>query len=311
MEDKLSENRGIPRENSKPGGPPPGWKPPMADISWIKRKYLDIPYARESKAQCLDIYLPEEGEGPFPVLVYIHGGGFALGDKRDDHTNAYLEGVRRGMAVVSVEYRLSGEAVFPAAVLDSREAVRFLKKHAGEYKLDPEKIAAIGGSAGGNLAAMLGMNIPNGAFPGEDGETVLEETPFVKVAVDQFGPMNFKTMDEQARANGISHADHDEPISPESKYLGCALPDVSDSLCAQADPATYISGAMSPMLVQHGTADRLVPYEQSVEFADAIRGRLGRDRVSFVPLEGADHEDRKFFEAENMDLVFAFIFNNL
>ncbi len=300
---------GMPQMGKKPGGPPPGWQPPMADISWVKRKYLDIPYACESRAQCLDIYLPEEGNGPFPVLVYIHGGGFALGDKRDDHMNAYLEGILRGMAVVAVEYRLSGEAVFPAAVLDCREAVRFLKVHAQEYRLDAERIVAIGGSAGGNLAAMLGMNIPNGEFTGEQEKLLCEETPFVKAAVDQFGPMNFKLMDEQARANRISHADHDEPFSPESKYLGCALPDVSDELCAMADPATYISDAMAPMLVQHGTADRLVPYEQSVEFVEAIRKKLDRERVAFVPLEGADHEDKMFFEKENMDLVFTFISN--
>lgn len=311
MEDKMKMEGKVPPMGKEPGGPPPGWKPPMADVSWVKRKYLDVPYAQASKAQCLDIYLPEEGEGPFPVLVHIHGGGFALGDKRDDHMDAYLEGIRRGMAVVSVEYRLSGEAIFPAAVLDCREAIRFLKKNAEEYKLNPEKIAAIGGSAGGNLAAMLGMNIPNGEFPGEEKEKISGETPFVKVAVDQFGPMNFKTMDEQARANGISHANHDEPFSPESKYLGCALPDASEELCAQVNPAAYVSEAMSPMLVQHGTADRLVPYEQSLEFIDAVRSRLGRERVSFVPLEGADHEDKKFFAKENMDLVFAFIFNNL
>lgn len=98
----------------------------------------------------------------------MHGGGFAFGDKRDDHMNAYLKALGWGWAAVSVEYRLSGEAIFPAAVLDCREAVRFLRKNAARYKLDPDRFAAIGGSAGGNLAAMLGMNIPNGAFHGEE-----------------------------------------------------------------------------------------------------------------------------------------------
>lgn len=310
MDGKKTAGR-IPSMGKKPGGPPAGWQPSMADISWVKRKYLDVPYAAKSRAQCLDIYLPEEGDGPFPVLVYIHGGGFAMGDKRDHHMDAYLEGIKRGMAVASIEYRLSKESIFPAAVLDCREAVRFLKVHAKEYQIDVEKIVAIGGSAGGNLAAMLGMNIPNGKFPGEKEELLWEETPFVKAAIDQFGPMNFRTMDEQARANGVSCADHDEPFSPESQYLGCALPDAPDALCAQANPATYISDAMAPMLVQHGTADRLVPCEQSVEFVKAICAKLDHDRVSFVPLEGADHEDKMFFAKENMDLVFTFIFNHL
>ena len=149
-------------------GPPPGWMPPMADISWVKRKFLDVPYGTESKQQCFDIYLPEEGDGPFPLFVHIHGGGFAFGDKRDDHMDAYLLGTKRGYVVASLEYRLSGEAKFPAAVLDCREAIRYIKTHAAEYCVDPERIAVLGGSAGGNLAAMLGMNVPNGQFPGEE-----------------------------------------------------------------------------------------------------------------------------------------------
>lgn len=284
-------------------------KPPMADISWIKRKYLDIPYASESRAQCLDLYLPEEGEEPFPLLVHIHGGGFALGDKRDDHMDAYLTGIKRGFAVASIEYRLSGEAIFPAAVLDCREAIRFLKKQGAAYGIDKNRIAVIGGSAGGNLSAIIGMNIPNGAFKGELPDRDYGETPFVQVAIDQFGPIDFKAMDIQAKNNGISHVDHDEPFSPESKYLGVALPDASEELNMEASPIAYISERMCPLLVQHGTVDRLVPYEQSVEFVQAIKEKLGDDAVTFVPLEGADHEDKMFTTEENMDLVFSFIEN--
>jgi acetyl esterase/lipase len=290
-----------------PVGPPPGWEPPMADISWVKRKYLDVPYGTESKNQCMDIYLPEEGDGPFAVLIHIHGGGFAIGDKRDDHMDAYLKALHRGMATVSIEYRLSGEAIFPAAVLDVRSAIRYLREHAAEYHLDPEKFVAIGGSAGGNLAAMLAMNIPNGEFPGETVETTGETQPFVALGIDQFGPMNFKTMDEMARANGISHADHDEPFSPESKYLGVAIPEAPEALANSANPATYISDAMSDMLVQHGTVDVLVPYEQSVEFVKQIQEKQGKDKVVFIPIEGANHEDKKFFTDENMKLVFDWI----
>ena len=164
-------------------GPPPGWMPPMADISWVKRKYLDVPYGTESKRQCFDLFLPDEGDGPFPLFVHIHGGGFAFGDKRDDHMDAYLLGIKRGYAVASLEYRLSGEAKFPAAALDCREAIRYIKTHAAEYCVDPNRIAVLGGSAGGNLAAMVGMNVPNGAFPGEEGKAFSCE-PVVQVCID-------------------------------------------------------------------------------------------------------------------------------
>ena len=101
---------------------PTGFMPPMADISSIARKRLDLPYGTQSVNQRLDVFLPGVGEGPFPALIYVHGGGFAMGDKRDDHLTPYLEALERGIAVVAVEYRLSGEAVFSAAVLDARVA---------------------------------------------------------------------------------------------------------------------------------------------------------------------------------------------
>lgn len=298
-------------ENNSPipqtSAPPPGWAPPMADIGWVKRKYLDVCYGDDSPNQRLDIYLPQRGSGPFPTLIHVHGGGFAFGDKRDDHMNAYLKALSWGWAAVSVEYRLSGEATFPAAVLDCRKAVRFLRINAGKYSLDPERFAAIGGSAGGNLAAMLGMNVPNGCFPGEKAGRDYGAEPYVSAAVSQFGPMNFRTMDAQARKNGLSLADHDEPFSPESRYLGCPVQDAPEGLCASANPATYAGKGMSPIFVQHGTDDKLVPFEQSVEFVDALRDAGLGDRVWFESLNGADHEDKQFFTDENLNRVRDFL----
>lgn len=290
-----------------PGGPPKEWTPPMADIRWVKRKFLDVPYASESPRQCFDLFLPDEGDGPFPLLVHIHGGGFAFGDKRDDHMNAYLTGVKRGYAVASIEYRVSGEAVFPAAVLDCREAIRYMKAHAGKYRVDAGRIIVIGGSAGGNLAAMLGMNVPNGQFPGEEERTEYLCQPYVKIAVDQFGPVRFETMTAQAIANGISEVHPNAAMMPESKYLGCPVDKAPAELLAKAYPGTYASSAMAPLLVQHGTADHLVPCAQSEEFAADLVAKGFADRVEYVPLEGADHEDKRFFTEENMNLVFRFI----
>lgn len=298
---------GVPHDGF---GPPPGWMPPMADISWVKRKFLDIPYGTESKGQCFDLYLPEEGSGPFPLFVHIHGGGFAFGDKRDDHMDAYLEGIKRGYAVASLEYRLSGEAKFPAAVLDCREAIRYIKTHAAEYFVDPDRIAVLGGSAGGNLAAMVGMNVPNGAFPGEEGREFSCE-PCVQVAIDQFGPVRFETMETQARANGVSETHLNAEMMPESKYLGIAVDKAPPELLTAAYPATYASEAMAPMLVQHGTADHLVPWAQSEEFVKDLTAKGFGHKVQYVPLEGADHEDQMFTAPENMDLVFSFIEKHL
>lgn len=295
-----------PQGDKPAGGPPVDFKPPMADISWVKRKYLDVAYADESPNQRMDIYLPEEGEGPFPVLFHIHGGGFAIGDKRDDHMDTYLKFLHKGIAVGSIEYRLSKEAIFPAAVLDCREAIRFAREHAAEYRLDGEHIGVIGGSAGGNLSAILGMNIPNGAFPGEE-DRALQGSCHVNVAVDQFGPVAFKVMDEQARANRVSYADHDQPTSAESSYMGGALPELADDYVAKASPITYINPGMAPLMVQHGQADRLVPYQQSELLVNAVREKQPDAVIEFTTLPTADHEDKQFGSEENMELLWTFI----
>jgi acetyl esterase/lipase len=289
---------------------PTKFVPPMADISWVKRKYLDVPYG-ESKAQKIDIYLPEKGDGPFPLIVHIHGGGFEIGDKRDDHMDTYLDGIRRGYVVASIEYRMSREAKFPAAVLDVREAIRFLKEHAEDYHFDPNRIGVIGGSAGGNLCAMLAMNVENGNFYGEDLTKIRKESPYVKAAVCQFGPMNFATMEEQAKANGISETHPDPSTMAESKYLGINIPDADAALIAKANPATYAGEAMCPILVQHGTVDHLVPFEQSKEFVDKVIEKAGAQKVTYVPVEGADHEDRKFTTEPNISLVWEYFEKHL
>ena len=282
-------------------------RPRMARIDGISRKALDVAYALESPNQRLDVFLPGEGDGPFPALIYTHGGGFAFGDKRDDHLEPPLRALDRGMAVVAVEYRLSGEVIFPAAVLDVRQAVRFVKAHAAEYGIDPSRLIAIGGSAGGNLAAMLGMNVSNGAFPGESAAACGGVQPDVLAAVDQFGPMDFKAMDAQARANGVSIPDHDLPDSPESRYLGICVAKASAALCDQANPLTYAGERMARLLVQHGTADRLVPYQQSEAFVSGLRERGLGDRVEFTALAGADHDDQRFASEENLGIVLDFI----
>lgn len=294
-----------------PGGPPEGFEPPMADISWVKRKFLDVPYAHESKRQCFDLYLPEEGDGPFPLLIHIHGGAFEMGDKRDDHMDGYLTGIKRGWAVASLDYRFSSEAIFPAAVLDCREAVRYIRAHAREFSVDPEKIAIIGGSAGGNLTAMLGMNVPDGAFPGEEERSEYTAPATVQAAVDQFGPVSFGTLAAQAAANGVTMVPPDPANMPESRYIGVSIAEAPARLLAQSGPAYWAGPDMAPMLVQHGTQDHLVPFEQSVELVAALKEKGLGDRVEFVPLEGADHEDPAFTAPENLDLVFRFLEKNI
>jgi len=282
------------------------WIPlPPADVSHIIRKWQDLPYANLSPAQKLDIFLPDEGEGPFPVILYIHGGGFGLGDKGDIPILTFLKGLERGYAVVSVNYRLSGEAIFPAGLQDIKAAIRWLRAYCKLYHFDGNQIAACGGSSGGNYAAMVCLTANVTTF--NDLSLGNPEFPCnVQAAVDWFGPTDFLKMDEQLKENGFGPSNHDETDSPESKYLGAKLSDVPLKV-ELANPMTYVHKNMPPLLIQHGRLDAMVPIQQSIMFAEKLEKYVGHDRYEFDILEGAGHGDPLFETKENMERVFSFL----
>jgi acetyl esterase/lipase len=282
---------------------------PPADVSHFRRKWLDLPYANLSPNQKLDIYLPDDGEGPFPVIVYIHGGGFDLGDKGDIKVLTYLKGLERGYAVVSVNYRLSGEAIFPAGLQDTKAAIRWLRANCEQYHLDGNRIAAWGGSSGGNYAAMLCLTANVTEF--DDLNLGNPEYPCnVQAAVDWYGPTDFLKMDEQLDESGFGPSDHGESDSPESRYLGARISDVPLKV-ELANPMTYIHKRMPPLLIQHGRLDTLVPVQQSMLFLEKMEEYVSQDRFEFDILEGAGHGDALFETDENMERVFSFLDRHL
>jgi acetyl esterase/lipase len=278
---------------------------PEADVSHIHRKWLDLPYADISPAQKLDIYLPPDGNGPFPVVVDIHGGAFAIGDKRDIHLMSFLSGLERGYAVVSLNYRLSGEAIFPAGLQDIKTAIRWLKANTEPYHLDGNRIAACGGSAGGYYAAMVCLTADISEF--DDPSLGNPEYPcHVQAGVDWFGPIDFLTMDEQLAASGMGPANHSEATSPESRFLGAKITDIPDKVW-RASPLTYVHAAMPPILIQHGRIDAMVPVQQSMGLVQKLEETVGPDRFEFDILENAGHGDPLFETDANMNRVFQFL----
>jgi acetyl esterase/lipase len=278
-------------------------------VSFIKRKYLDLPYATLSYAQKLDLFLPDDGAGPFPILLQIHGGGFEMGDKRDAHLEPFLEGIRHGLAVATVNYRLSSEAKFPAAVEDVKAAVRWLRANQDKYPLDGNHIVACGGSAGANLASMLGTT----GMVKEFDNLALGNSSFsstVQAVVSWFAPLDFQKMDEHFKGIG-SPSDH--PLlaeSPETRYLGTPIQNAPD-LVKKANPGTYAHSGIPPFFIQHGLDDQLVPYQQSVEFAQVLVNASSKEKVTLELLESAGHGDPKFETKENMQKVFKFILTAL
>jgi len=254
------------------------------------------------------VYLPDEGDGPFPVIVSIHGGAFMGGDKADMQVLPMLEGLKRGYAVVAVNYRLSWEATFPAPVHDVKAAVRWIRAHAQGYYLDPDRIAAWGGSAGANLAAMLGTSA--GVQELEDLSLGNPDQPsHVQAVVAWFGPTNFLKMDEYLTERGLAPEpgmEHSGANSPESLLLGQQITEIPDRVEA-ANPETYITPAAPPFFLQHGTMDPVVPVQMSIDFAAKLEQVVGKDRVQLELLEGAEHADPRFEAPGNVEKVLDFL----
>ena len=287
-------------------------QPPAAYTHHITRRYQDIPYARLSFSQALDIYLPDAGEGPFPVILSIHGGAFMGCDKSDMQVLPMLAGLARGYAVVALNYRLSWEAAFPALVHDVKAAVRWVRANAHWFYLDPHHIAAWGGSAGGYLSAMLGVSA--GIPELEDLSLGNSDQPcHVQAVVDWYGPTNFLKMDEQLTASGLAPlpgTEHSGENSPESWLLGAKLADVP-GLVKAANPETYIRQNAAPFLIQHGTADPVVPVQQSIGLAENLKRICGEDRVILELFDGFEHADRRFDSPVNVTRVLDFLDQHL
>ena len=257
----------------------------------------DVAYASTSAAQTLDIYLPA-GSGPFPVVIIIHGGGFMAGDKANPALGDEL--LAAGYAVVSVNYRLAGEAKYPAQIQDVKAAVRFLRANAAKYNLDPQRFAAFGQSAGGNLAATLGTSCGVAALEGAELGNA-DQSTCVQAVVDWFGPTDFLQMDKQFTGTSCP-VNHDAANSPESQVIGAAIQTVPDKAKA-ANPITYVSAKAPPFLIQHGTADCNVPPQQGQLLYDALKPLIGADKVTYTLLEGAGHGGSQFSDAANLKLV--------
>lgn len=258
------------------------------------RTVADVRYAGVSAAQVLDLYLPAAATtaSPVPLVVVVHGDDFAGGDKRDVLSVPTL--LNRGLAVASVNYRLTGEARFPAAVQDVKAAVRWLRAHAREHGIDPSRFALWGTSAGGYLATMTGVS--GGVWSGLDDVALGNSTVSaeVRAVVAWSAPADFSTLEAQARlVTGCAGRtrQHDDPNSAESRWLGAPLP--SAPLLRASQPAAWLPsaprGSLPSFLLVHGSLDCSVPAGQSTQWARELAAAGAPARVEIV--EGAGHLD--------------------
>ena len=284
--------------------------PPRMDKSHIKRKWLNRQYANQSPTQKLDIYLPEDGNGPFPVIVSIHGGAWMLGDKGDVQNLPMLEGLKRGYAVVCINYRLSGEAQFPCQIYDCKAAIRYLRANAPVYYLDADHIGAWGSSAGGHLVALLGTT-PLIKDLSDFSMGNPKTSSKIQAVVDWYGPVeNFLKMDKELARSAMGIPDHSNADSPESRLLGVVITRIPDKV-KLASPMTYIKPYAPPFLIQHGLKDEIVPVEQSIGFARKFIKIAGPQKMTLEIMQDAKHADPLFETPENIQRVLDFLDTHL
>lgn len=248
----------------------------------------------------LDVFTPK-GDGPFPLVVWVHGGGWQNGSKAGG--GPALKLLEHGYAVAAINYRLSQHAVFPAQIEDCKAALRHLRVNAKKYKIDPDHIGVWGSSAGGHLVALLGTS---GGVKELEGDNDAKASSRVQCVVDWFGPTDLTKMSEQSKAKGP--IDHDAKDSPESKLIGGAVQQNKEK-AAKANPLTYVSKDDPPFLIFHGDADPLVPLGQSEILVDALKKE--KVAVELVVLKGAKHGGAEFNTADNFKKTLAFLDKHL
>lgn len=286
----------------------------MVDIGGVKRKWLDVPYGERSPSQVLDIYLPEIGEGPFPAYIFIHGGAFIAGDKQDVQFLLAVDGVNRGYAVISLEYRKAFETKAPNALYDVKTAIRFLRAHAAEYRLDPARFALGGDSAGAYYAVFAAATAAIPAFDGPD-PVLPEVSGAVQAVVAQCGCYDLLALAPPPEVEAAAPKEFvPGTILPNlmSLYVG-ANPRLFPDAAALLNPLTYITGDFPPTLVQAGKEDAIVPCAESEALARTVAERCGAGRVRLQEFDGWNHcalnhiLTPDWFMKANMDRVFGFL----
>jgi acetyl esterase/lipase len=239
--------------------------------------HRDVEFAKIGERRLLlDLYVPEKADGPLPLIVWVHGGGWQSGNKRNCKATG-LSG--KGYVVASVGYRLSGEAPFPAQIHDCKAAVRWLRANAKTYKIDPKHVGAWGSSAGGHLVALLGTSGDVKALEATELGNA-DQSSRVQAVCNFYGPGNIVTVLKQRRVR------NQKPSGAFYKLFGGPIDEKQD-LIRLASPVTHISKDDPPFLLVHGEKDRVVPYAQSVEFDKALKA--GGVESTFHTVKGAGH----------------------
>ena len=266
----------------------------------------DMAYANESSKQELDVYYPSEGNGPFPVVVYIHGGGWAGGTK-NFVPNSVSTLPDEGYVLISVGYRLTFPTTnyFPTQIHDVKAAIRWIRANSEYLNLNTDEIIVWGTSAGGHLAALLGTSYGIAELEGSHlGNPDCSSK--ITAVINQYGPMSLIGITDILQSNGcgLSEPEITNGNFLISRFLGGSAEDKKE-LAIQADPITHITSDDAIFLSQHGTNDCIVP----VQHSQWLHGNLTETGVpSMITIfENEIHGGSIFETTENTQTIISFI----
>jgi acetyl esterase/lipase len=260
------------------------------------------------RPQIVDIYVPA-GKGPHPLVLYIHGGGWMGGHTRqsgafDNFPKMLAAFAAEGFTVASVEYRLSGEATFPAQAKDIFAALRFLRQNAAQYHIDPSRVGVFGGSAGGHLAALTGLACTDGKIDATLDPASANDG-CVQATAAWYGIHDFATMPR------ITQKD-----SAEQRLLGCKDSTCTPEAIRAASPISYVDVKDAPVLLLHGVDDKVVPVGQSQQLEAALKAAGVPVSATYYPgidhsFMGATPDDTRRTSLKAMNATFDFFHDKL
>lgn len=264
---------------------------PEYEVMAVEPTQRDIEFATvDGHRLLLDVYHPAS-DNDCPLVVWVHGGAWRAGSKKSVPVRKLVD---HGFAIASIDYRLSPVARFPAQIHDIKAAIRFLRAHAAKYKLKTKSIAIAGASAGGHLAALVGVSNGVAELEGAVGDCLNESSSGQRI-VSFYGASNLTTILSQSTPHGLSVR------MPALDLLLGGQPDVKQQLATKASPVTHVDPSDPPLLLIHGDQDPQMPINQAHELHGKYK-QLGLD-VNFEVVHGAAHGGKGFYESDTLAAV--------
>ncbi|MEG0076612.1 alpha/beta hydrolase [Anaerorhabdus sp.] len=263
---------------------------------------LDITYYGNQK---LDVYLPDTTPTKKPTIVVVHGGGWISGYKQSKFMHGMIKIVNYGMNVVSIDYSLSVDARYPQQIVDIKQALLWVENNADKYHFDLENLHIWGESAGAHLALLAGLIQDTQLL----GTPIPQPKTKLKSIVAFYPAIDTTKMEKQLIDLGCTFTS-DTSIYDEDGLISLLIGKENffkEEVLSTLNPTTFIQEDMPRILLQHGTGDRLVPHQQSIDFYNEVTSKYPNQSITLELFDDAIHTDDIFFTDTNIQRIVSFI----